>query len=194
MTSRIDAIATRPDLPLDLPPILPPPSGSEPHPEGVLTIDENLRNFIEASLAEERAARLAQLSGALAVPADIDAQRRASIRAFFHRFDIEVPVLAGAPGETRKVAVPFRISLDDIEGHAGKLRRALDGAPSQRFVGYVVAGRPTPEQLDAVVNDLARLHPHEFAPNKTAEDIRRYLRKNGVGIDCAGSVQLAFFD
>jgi hypothetical protein len=42
-----------------------------------------------------------------------------------------------------------------------------------------------------VVNDLARLHPEQFAPNRTAEDVRNYLRQNGVGIDCAGSVQLA---
>jgi hypothetical protein len=195
MTSRIDALGNpRDPFTPELPPILPQRRTADPHPESVLTIDENLRNFIEAARAEERASELAQLGGALPSPADIDAQRGASIRAFFNRFDIEVPVLAGAPGETRRVAVPFRISLDDIEGHAKNLRRALEGAPSQRYVGYVVAGRPTPEQLIAVVNDLARLHPEEFAPNKNAEDVRNYLRRNGVGIDCAGSVQLAFFD
>jgi len=196
VTARIDPLRTAPDLAPDPPPILPPPRGPEPPSveTGVLTIDESLRNFIEVSRAERRASELAQLGGVVASPADIDAQRSARIRGFFNRFDIEVPVLAGPPGETRKVAIPFRISLNDLEGHAANLRRALGSAPSKQYVGYVVTGRATPEQLSAVVNDLARLHPEEFAPGKTREDVRNYLRTNGVGIDCAGSVQLAFFD
>jgi hypothetical protein len=57
-----------------------------------------------------------------------------------------------------------------------------------------VSGRATPAQLAAVVRDLARLHPEEFAADRPAEDVRNYLRSKGVGIDCAGAVQLALLD
>ena len=42
--------------------------------------------------------------------------------------------------------------------------------------------------------DLATRHPEEFAPQRDAEQVRNYLRSLGVGIDCAGSVQLALFE
>jgi hypothetical protein len=92
------------------------------------------------------------------------------------------------------VAVPFRISLDEYGAHARSLAIALGSAPSRSYLGLVVSGRATPRQLGAVVRDLARLHPEEFAPDRSAEDVRNYLRSNGVGIDCAGTVQLALLD
>ena len=45
-----------------------------------------------------------------------------------------------------------------------------------------------------MVKDLAARHPEEFAPQRGAEQVRNYLRSLGVGIDCAGAVQLALFD
>jgi hypothetical protein len=124
----------------------------------------------------------------------VDADRTRRIRAFFGRFAVDVPTSGGAPGETRKVAVPFRMSTDSFDWHAKNLRLALASAPSRAYVGLVVSGRATPDQLGAVVGDLARLHPEEFAIDRSAEDVRDYLRSNGVGIDCAGSVQLALLD
>jgi hypothetical protein len=152
----------------ELPSWQPPP---EPGPgnQGALRVDENVRNFL-------------------------DAARAAKIRAFFRQFDIEVPVTGGAPGATRRVAVPFRISLNAYARHAHALGVALGTAPSRPYLGLVVSGRATPAQLSAVVRDLARLHPEEFALDRSAEDVRNYLRSNGVGIDCAGAVQLALLD
>src|SRR5258708_4646431 len=124
----------------------------------------------------------------------IDADRTRRIREFFSRFAVDVPVAPGRAGATRKVAIPFRISIDSYEWHAHNLQRALASAPSRSYLGLVVAGRATPDQLVAVVDDLTRLHPEEFALDRSAEDIRNYLRSNGVGIDCAGSVQLALLD
>src|SRR6266849_1790473 len=86
----------------------------------------------------------------------INADRTRRIRAFFSRFTANVPVASGA---TRKVAIPFRISIDSYEWHAHNLGQALASAPSHSYLGLVVAGRATPDQLVAVVHDLARLHP-----------------------------------
>jgi hypothetical protein len=167
----------------------PPPSPREPSAidQGVLRVDESLRHFIAAS--SDRA-RSTDEPGDAAV----DTARAAQIRAFFSQFDVEVPITGGAPGQTRKVAVPFRISLNAFERHARNLAVALGQAPSRAYVGLVVSGRATPAQLAAVVRDLARLHPAEFAADRAAEDVRNYLRSNGVGIDCAGAVQLALLD
>ncbi len=158
----------------------------------VLRVDPSLLNFIESSQSRPRPQELAAI-GPVRREAAVDAERAAKIRAFFSKFDIEVP-LAGAAGETRRVAVPFRISLNSFERHARNLTSELGSAPSRQYVGLVVSGRATPQQLAAVVRDLARLHPDEFSPDRDAEDVRDYLRANGVGIDCAGAVQLALLD
>jgi hypothetical protein len=193
MTSRIGSIRSEPDLRPDPPSTLPtsPPSTPPDPGAGPLRVDESLWNFIEASRREQKSSELAKLGGVVPSPRDVDADRSANIRAYFGRFNIEVAVQGGAPGETRRVAVPFRIAPNAFDDHVKNLRQALGASPAKEYVGLVVAGRATPEQLSAVVNELARLHPEQFAPDRSAEDVRNYLRQNGVGIDCAGSVQLA---
>jgi hypothetical protein len=193
MTSRIGSIRSEPDLRPDPSSTLPtfPPSTPPAPGDGPLQVDESLWNFIEASRVEQKSSKLAQLGGVVPSPRDVDADRGANIRAYFGRFNIEVAVQGGAPGETRRVAVPFRIAPNAFDDHVKNLRQALGSSPSKEYVGLVVAGRATPEQLSAVVNELARLHPEQFATDRSAEDVRNYLRQNGVGIDCAGSVQLA---
>jgi cell wall-associated NlpC family hydrolase len=207
MTFRVDPLRAPPETPVHLPPF-PLPQGprspsASPHAldadaplsrEPSARADASLRYFIEAARAGRASSELAGIGAIVAAPADIDRERSQAIRAFFRRFTVEVPMLEGAPGETREIPIPFRIAFDAHDRHSANLIRALGGAPSRAFVGYVVAGRATPEQLAAVVKDLARLHPEEFSPAKSTEDIRSYLRTNGVGIDCAGSVQLALFD
>src|SRR5438309_1626585 len=80
MTSRIDAVGNSRELfNPELPPIFPQQLGPPPAADRALAIDESLRNFIEASRAEQRSSELAQLGGVLSSPADVDAQRRASI-------------------------------------------------------------------------------------------------------------------
>jgi len=198
MPSPIGSLRTERDPQFDLPDFPASPGASPsalPPPEPFVPgLDEGLRAFVEASRAQQKASELAQVGGIVASPADVDAERTAHLRAFFSRFAIEVPVLEGAQGETRKVTVPFRIALNDIEGHTARLREALGSASSIKNAGLVAAGRATVDQLTVVVNDLARLHPEEFGTRRTQEDVRNYLRTLGVGIDCAGSVQLALLD
>jgi hypothetical protein len=198
MTLRVDTPRTAPaDLPappFDLVPHKPSTAPAAQDPDAV-TLADSLRRFVDAARAEEQAGKLAALGGVVAAPAEVDAQRSARIRAFFDRLDIEVPVLAGEPGETRRVAVPFRMSHPSDNSHYNTaLLEALGSSPSRVRAGLVIAGRATPEQLAGVVRDLAERHPEAFAPERSAEDVRNYLREVGVGIDCAGSVQLALFD
>jgi hypothetical protein len=198
MALRVDTTRTAPaDLPVpafDLVPPTPSKPPAAPDPDAVMLAD-SLRRFVDASRAEEKAGRLAALGSIVASPADVDAQRSARIRAFFDKLNVEVPVLAGEPGETRRVAVPFRMSHESTNaGYNAALLEALGSSPSRARAGLVIAGRATPEQIGAVVRDLAELHPEEFGPDKSAEQVRNYLRDLGVGIDCAGSVQLALFE
>src|SRR5689334_11202327 len=99
MTFRIDPSRLAPaDLPagaLDVVPHPPREAPSAPDPDAA-TLADSLRRFVSATRASSTA--------------EIDAQRSDRIRAFFDRLDVEVPVLAGEPGQTRKVAVPFRMS------------------------------------------------------------------------------------
>ena len=183
MTFRVDP---RRLAPAELTPraldVMPHPREAPPAPDpDAATLGDSLRRFVNATRATSTA--------------EIDAQRSDRIRAFFDRLDVEVPVLAGEPGQTRKVAVPFRMSHTFDNGYYNAaLLEALGSSPSRVRAGLVIAGRATPEQLGAVVRDLAELHPEEFGPDKSAEQVRNYLRDVGVGIDCAGSVQLALFD
>jgi len=198
MTLRVDTTRTAPsDLPVphfDPVPHL-PSEASPPADPDALTRAESLKRFVDAARAEQNAGRLAALGGVVASRPDVDAERSDRIRAFFGQLDVEVPVLAGEPGETRRVAVPFRMSHESDNAHYNAaLLEALGSAPSRTRAGLVIAGRGTPQQIAAVVHDLAQRHPAEFAPEKSAEQVRDYLRSVGVGIDCAGSVQLALFD
>ncbi len=198
MALRVDTLRTASaDLPTPaFDGVRPAPSEAPgaPDPDAVL-LGESLRRFVEAARTEERASKLAALGGVVASAAEVDAERSDRIRAFFDRLDVEVPVLAGEPGETRRVAVPFRMSHEiDNSEYNSALLEALGSSPSRGRAGLVIAGRATPEQIAAVVRDLAQRHPEEFAPERSAENVRNYLRGVGVGIDCAGSVQLALFD
>jgi hypothetical protein len=171
-------------------PVSPPPSPRDPD---AATHDDNLRRFIDSAHPQSKPVARAT-SGSVESTAEIDAQRSARIRAFFDRLDVEVPMLVGEPGETRRVAVPFRMSHPNTNAEYNRaLLDALGSAPSRAKAGLVVAGRGTPEIISAVVRDLAERHPEQFAPGKKAEDVRHYLRSLGVGIDCAGSVQLALY-
>jgi len=196
MTLRVDNSRTT-----DLPPPsfepLPQASSEPPAPldPDAHTLADNLRRFVDAAREGQRSGRLAAVDGAAVGGGDIDIQRSARLRAFFDRLDVEVPVLAGEPGEARRVAVPFRMSHESDNSYYHRaLLQALGSAPSRNRAGLVIAGRATPEQITEVVKDLAARHPEEFAPQRGAEQVRNYLRSLGVGIDCAGSVQLALFE
>jgi hypothetical protein len=195
MTLRVEP--RRPDLSQDPPPDAagPPPLPRESPPArdaDALTHADNLRRFVDATQPEKTAGAQAGAPTA-GRAASSDTERTDRLRAFFDRFDVEVPVLAGEPGETRRVAVPFRMSHDDTGARYRALLDALGAAPSRIRAGLVVAGRGTPEQIAAIVNDLAVRHPEAFALDRAPEQVRDYLRSLGVGIDCAGSVQLALF-
>jgi hypothetical protein len=177
----------------------PPPRASDrpartpaPDPDAS-THDDDLRRFIDAARPQSKP--VAPSSTDTESAAEVNAQRSARIRAFYDRLDVQVPVLDGEPGETRRVAVPFRMShpYDNAECNRALLE-ALGSAPSRVHAGLVIAGRGTAEIISAVVRDLAERHPEQFAPQRTSERVRRYLRSLGVGIDCAGSVQLALFE
>ena len=186
----------------DLPPPsfepLPHASSEPPAPldPDAHTLADNLRRFVDAAREGQRAGRLAAVGGAVAGGGDIDAQRSARIRAFFDRLDVEVPVLAGEPGEARRVAVPFRMSHESDNSYYN--RALLEALGSCAFA--VRRGSRHRWTRDARADhrrwssDLAARHPEEFAPQRAAEQVRNYLRSLGVGIDCAGSVQLALFD
>ncbi len=198
MTLRVDPARTAPPA-LPAPTFDPPPrptgeSPAAPNPDP-LTLAENLRRFVEASRADDGSGRAVAPGRVVAPSASVDAEVSDRIRSFYNRLDVQVPVLAGEPGETRRVAVPFRMSHEsDNAAMNAALLDALGSAPSRSRAGLVIAGRATPGQLAGVVHDLAQRHPEEFAPSRSAEQVRDYLRSLGVGIDCAGSVQLALFD
>jgi hypothetical protein len=195
MTLRVDSSPTSPVERLPVPEFDPPHPTITPAPDpDAATSDESLRRFIDAS-REQRSAHSGGVNASLVSTSDVDAQRAARIRSFFDRLDVEVPVLGGEPGETRHVAVPFRMSHpEDNAEYDRALLDALGSSPSRVNAGLVVAGRGTPEVISAVVRDLAERHPEEFAADKKPEQVRHYLRSLGVGIDCAGSVQLALFE
>jgi hypothetical protein len=198
MTLRVETPRAAPTTDRPVPDLnhLPVPEPSPPPADpDATTLADNLRRFVAASRAEDHAARATAVRAAPPSTAEIDAQRSQRIRAFYDRLDVQVPVLAGEPGEMRRVAVPFRMSHpNDNSEYNRALLEALGSSPSRVYSGLVIAGRGTPEQIGAVVRDLAQRHPEQFAPEKNAEQVRNYLRGVGVGIDCAGSVQLALCD
>src|SRR5260221_12477715 len=71
--------------------------------------DARLLDFVEWS-QREKASESAPFEAIANAVTDIDSQRSFRIRAFFDSFNVQVPVLVGRPGETRNVAVPFRLS------------------------------------------------------------------------------------
>jgi hypothetical protein len=199
MPLTVDTSRTAPAERLSVPPFEPrhppnvPEPASLPDPDAA-THAEGLRRFIDAARPPSKPSPPTRTESETS-SAQIDAQRSLRIRDFYDRLDVQVPVLTGEPGETRRVAVPFRMSHpnDNVEYNRA-LVDALGSAPSRVHAGLVVAGRGTPEIISSVVRDLAARHPEQFASDRKPEQVRQYLRSLGVGIDCAGSVQLALFE
>jgi hypothetical protein len=116
-------------------------------------------------------------------PKDVETTRR--IRDFYAQFDVEIP----SRGD--RVATPFRINGDDTPECVSELRAKLKGDPAGRFIEQVVVGRGTPAQIAQVIQALDRRDPTLF--RGSPDSVRSELVRLGIGIDCAGSVQLGLF-
>lgn len=116
---------------------------------------------------------------------EADKARGESIQAFLGQYTMQVN---GAP----PFVVPFRMvqSQKELGVTTNALIKELggNGAPGASVAGYVAMGRARPDEMKKVVDALAARHPEKFTSPDRA---RTYLRQLGVGVDCAGFVQLA---
>jgi hypothetical protein len=117
--------------------------------------------------------------------------------AFFDAADAPYAI-ATASGEKSVAYAPpqFRMVGGYNDGNAKKLSAALSPASPklQAAIGHVVAGRGTPEEVRMVTQaliDRGKLGP--VTPGHEKEAIQALQWNYGVGMDCAGYVQRAFF-
>jgi hypothetical protein len=122
-----------------------------------------------------------------------DAKTGAAIASFYAGYTAHVK----GPNGSIDVPAPFRM----VQGENGKTDYAAKWGALAKAVGYrgnedkataqiigsVVAGRCTPAQYRQCVELLAKRHPEKF---ETTDGARAYLEDLGVGVDCAGSVQM----
>jgi hypothetical protein len=134
----------------------------------------------------EWTARVLAFVAAVEAPKDAkDVETTRRIRDFYAQFDVAIP----SRGD--RVTIPFRINDDDTPECVRELAAKLRGDPATRFIEQVVVGRGTPDQITAIIQALDRRDPTLF--RGSPDSVRAQLVRLGIGIDCAGSVQLALF-
>ena len=148
----------------------------------------------EESAPDEDGAELFEQLAPVVSQADL----RARIDDYFAAAEVEYTLPSGGSVKARsQFTYSKRPGLNELRS---KLERTLGGAFERKHPGaihYTVYGRPRLEQLAAVTQGLIDAGKFEAVrqahPSMTdVQVVRRMQLDFGVGIDCAGYVQLAF--